>query len=306
MTRGDHIYVSRAGYTHHGIDVGAGRVIHYSGEPGKSKAHATIRHATLQEFAQGSDVKVRNYGKRFGLDETALRAESKLGECDYDLLGRNCEHLASWCVTGRNTSGQVIGAVAVAGLGTATAAAAAASVGVVGAAGAAAGLSGAGVMSGLAAAGGLVGGGAVAGLAVLGAAPGFVGAGIMQVALADDENFPEAEREARSIGRKAAVAGAAASSVGGIAAVSVLGTAGLSAAGITSGLATVGAAVGGGMVAGSAALIAAPAVAAAGVGYGLYRAARWWRSSHRVPESAPPFSVGKDQVTDAALEDVSP
>ena len=278
MARGDHVHVGRVGYTHHGIDVGDGRVIHYSGEPGKSKVHATIRYATLEEFADGGEVKVRKYGKRFSPDETVERAESKLGERDYHLLGRNCEHFATWCVTGRHTSEQVNGAVAVGGVGTTTAAAAAAGVGVISAAGAAAGLSGAGVMSGLGAAGALVGGGAVAGLAVLGAAPGLVGAGIMQVALADDESLPQEERDARAVGRKAAVVGAAASSVGGIAAVSVLGTAGLSAAGITSGLATVGAAVGGGMVAGSAALIAAPALAAAGVGYGLYRAVRWWRS----------------------------
>ena len=279
MTRGDHIYVRRFGYTHHGIDVGDGRVIHYSGEPGKSKAHASIRYATQDEFAQGGDVIVTNYGKRLGPDETVARAESKLGECDYDLFGQNCEHFASWCSSDRHTSGQVNRAAAVGGLGTTAAAGATVGVGLISAAGAAAGLSGAGVMSGLAAAGAVVGGGAVAGIAVLGAAPGAVGAVIMQVALADDESLPDEEREARSIGRKAAVAGAAVSSVGGIAAVSILGTAGLSAAGITSGLATVGAVVGGGMVAGSAALIAAPALAAAGVGYGLYHAARWWRSS---------------------------
>jgi len=160
-----------------------------------------------------------------------------------------------------------------------TAVAAAAGVGVVSAAGAAAGLSAAGVMSGLATVGAAVGGGAVAGLAVMGAAPGAAGAAIMQLALADNENLPDEERTARSIGRKASIAGAAASSAVGIGAVSALGTAGLSAAGITSGLATVGGVVGGGMVAGSALLIAAPTLAAAGVGYGLYRAARWWRSS---------------------------
>lgn len=279
MTRGDHIYVGRVGYTHHGIDVGDGRVIHYSGEPGKSKAHASIRYATLEEFAQGGKVKVREYGKRFEADQTVARAESKLGEGHYDLFGRNCEHFASWCVTGRHTSGQVNGAVAAGGVASTTAVAAAAGVGVVSAVGAAAGLSAAGVMSGLATAGAVVGGGAVAGIAVLGAVPGAAGAVIMKVALADDESLSAEERAARSIGRKASVAGAAASSAVGIGAVSALGTAGLSAAGITSGLAAVGGVVGGGMVAGSAVLIAAPALAAAGVGYGLYRAARWWRSS---------------------------
>jgi hypothetical protein len=46
---------------------------------------------------------------------------------------------------------------------------------------------------------------------------------------------------------------------------------GLSAAGITSGLFAIGGAVGGGMVSGVVLTIGAPAVLAAGVGYGIYR-----------------------------------
>ncbi|MBE3074685.1 MAG: EAL domain-containing protein [Actinobacteria bacterium] len=148
MTRGDHIYVGRVGYPHHGIDVGDGRVIHYSGEPGKSKSHAIIRYATLQEFTQGCEVKVRRYDRSFDPDETVHRAESKLGERDYDLFRGNCEYFASWCVTGRNISGQINGAVAVGGLGTTALVAAPP-------------------------------GGAVSGVAVLGAAAGLVGAGTM-------------------------------------------------------------------------------------------------------------------------------
>ena len=143
MTRGDHIYVDRVGYPHHGIDVGDGRVIHYGGEPDGSEAHASIRYATLQEFALGGEVRVRKCDQSFGPYETVERAESKLGERDYHLFGRNGEHFASWCVTGPNTSGQINGAAAVGGLGTTAAAAAA------------------------------------AGVAALGAAPGLVGAGIM-------------------------------------------------------------------------------------------------------------------------------
>lgn len=39
MARGDHVKVKRMGglYTHHGIDLGDGRVIHYSGEVGRKK-----------------------------------------------------------------------------------------------------------------------------------------------------------------------------------------------------------------------------------------------------------------------------
>jgi hypothetical protein len=45
--------------------------------------------------------------------------------------------------------------------------------------------------------------------------------------------------------------------------------------GITSGLATVGSIVGGGMTAGVAITVAAPAVAAASVGFGAYTIWKW-------------------------------
>lgn len=283
MAQGDHLYVRRVGYTHHGIDVGDGRVIHYSGEPGRNKSGASIRYASIAEFAGGAVPKTRKYGSRNSPYRTIELAESKLDTCEYNLFGSNCEHFATWCVTDRHASAQVNAATAAGGVGAAAAAAAAGGVGVVSALGTAAGLSGAGVMSGLATVGGVVGGGAVAGLAALGAAPGLASAAIMQVALADDESLPPSERNARQVGRRVSLAGAAAGTAAGVGAVSSMGAvAGLGAAGITSGLAAVGAGVGGGMVAGTALVVAAPAVAAAGLGYGTYQLARRvlaWRTT---------------------------
>lgn len=43
MTKADHIYVHRLGYTHHGIDMGDGTVIHYTGEVGRKQAAAVRR-----------------------------------------------------------------------------------------------------------------------------------------------------------------------------------------------------------------------------------------------------------------------
>lgn len=74
------------------------------------------------------------------------------------------------------------------------------------------------------------------------------------------------ETEATVAGAAGGVAGAA----GAVGAVSALGTAGLSAAGITSGLATVGSIVGGGMAAGVVITATAP-LAAAAAAYGLYK-----------------------------------
>ena len=277
--KGDHIFVRRAGYTHHGVEVDGALVVHFTGTPG-SKRGAAIRQEPLEVFRGGGVVQVRRYERRLDPDVVVERAESKLGQSGYNLYANNCEHFARWCVTGDHRSSQVNAVNATGTVVATTAAAAAGGVGVITAVGEVAGLSGAGIMSGLASAGGVVGAGAVGGLVVLGAAPAVLSAAVMNVALRDDAALPREERSARKAGRAASVAGAAGGSAVGVAAVSAAGSvAGLSAAGISSGLAAIGATVGGGMAAGSAIVIAAPAVAAAGIGYGAYRILRRIRRS---------------------------
>jgi Lecithin retinol acyltransferase len=48
MARGDHIYVHRLGYTHHGINCGDGTVIHYTDEVGQK--------SNAESFFVGSEV----------------------------------------------------------------------------------------------------------------------------------------------------------------------------------------------------------------------------------------------------------
>lgn len=277
--RGDHVYVKRRGYTHHGVEVDYQEVIHFTGTPG-NKRGAMIRRTTMEEFTgPKGKLRYRRYGQQLGGDLAIERAESKLGQSGYGLFSNNCEHFATWCVHDRTASAQVNGAGATSAVVTSAAAGAAAGIGIVSGAGAAAGLSGPGIMSGLAAAGGTVGAGAVGGLVTLGALPGAAAVAVMNIALRDDPTLSESDRVARRAGRASSAAGAAGGTAVGIGAVSAAGvTAGLSGAGITSGLAAIGAAVGGGMAAGSAIVIAGPAIAAAGVGYGVYRAARRLRS----------------------------
>ncbi len=270
--KGQHLYVSRGVYTHHGIGDGGDGVIHYS-EPTDGPAKGFIRRTSLSQFARGGDIKLREYkSRRFSPDEAVKRAESRLGENGYSLWGNNCEHLVSWCITGDHNSKQVDrGATIVSILLTQGARKGATAV--VASQGAVAGLSGSGIMSGLATTGGVVGGGAVAGIGVLG---GIGGAGMASAlnntVFKDDPNVPSDERKARSIARKSTYGGVAVATAGGIATVSAAGaTTGLSAAGITSGLATIGGTVGGGMAAGTALVAAAPVVAAAGAGYGAYK-----------------------------------
>ena len=61
---GDHIYVHRIGYSHHGIYTRSGKVIHLSGDPelSKSKSTAKVRECTLDEFLEGSQLRLVAYG----------------------------------------------------------------------------------------------------------------------------------------------------------------------------------------------------------------------------------------------------
>lgn len=272
MAVADHVFVKRFGYTHHGIDLGGGRVIHYTGEVAQ-KSNARICESSSDDFAAGVQLSVRKYGECDAPEIVVKRARERLHEYRYSLLFNNCEHFATWCKTGKHLSEQVESAKSTAGSTALAGSAVAGSVGVISATGAAAGLSAAGVMSGLATVGGVVGGGAVAGLVAVGATPAALAMFGMSRVLRNDPILHESEREARRAGRWASIAGAAAGSFGSVGAVSTFGSVvGLGGAGIASGLASVGSLVGGGMAAGVAVSAVVPPVASAAVGYGAYRA----------------------------------
>jgi hypothetical protein len=78
--RGDHVFVQRRGYTHHGIDMGDGTVIHCSGGPGRSKSAARVVRESVEDFAVGATVQLRLYGAgKSTVEVTVSRAETKLG-----------------------------------------------------------------------------------------------------------------------------------------------------------------------------------------------------------------------------------
>ncbi|MGB3405562.1 MAG: lecithin retinol acyltransferase family protein [Microcoleaceae cyanobacterium] len=107
MARGDQIYVYReffnieGVYEHHGIDCGDGSVIHYR------KPSETIERTSVATFSRSNPVYVRQYPVRYIPESTIQRAESRLGERQYNLLFNNCEHFATWCVTGVSDSRQI-------------------------------------------------------------------------------------------------------------------------------------------------------------------------------------------------------
>lgn len=104
MAKGDHIYFNDyfkvIPYTHHGIDCGDGTVIHYTREQG-------VLRVSIHEFSQGKEIYQKPYYSCDSPYLVILRAESRLGEHNYDLIFNNCEHFATWCKTGSRESEQV-------------------------------------------------------------------------------------------------------------------------------------------------------------------------------------------------------
>jgi len=104
---GAHLVSRRAGYSHHGIYVGNGRVVHYAGLC-TSLHRGPIEEVTLERFAAGHEVAVVAHPfAAYAGREAVARARSRLGEDRYRLLSNNCEHFCTWCVDGKGRSEQV-------------------------------------------------------------------------------------------------------------------------------------------------------------------------------------------------------
>jgi len=101
-----HLVTARALYSHHGIYVGNGRVIHYSG-PGHGLRRGPVEDVSLEYFAHGHGIRLRYEQPCFDRREVVARARSRLGERGYRLLTNNCEHFCEWCLNGASRSNQV-------------------------------------------------------------------------------------------------------------------------------------------------------------------------------------------------------
>lgn len=107
LMMGDHLKVSRGFYTHHGIYIGGGQVIHYSGLADGLQS-GPVSKVTLKEFMGGSQVKKVVYkNPKYSGMKAVARAKSRLGENLYDVHSNNCEHFCCWAITGNHTSKQV-------------------------------------------------------------------------------------------------------------------------------------------------------------------------------------------------------
>ncbi len=91
----DHLFVQRVGYTHHGLYVGNGKVIHYLKE--------CIREDSLETFADGAKIhKKSTYDSpiSYSKQECINRAYRRYREDKYNLLINNCENFVRWCRCG--------------------------------------------------------------------------------------------------------------------------------------------------------------------------------------------------------------
>jgi hypothetical protein len=104
---GAHLVTPRKWYEHHGVYVGNGRVVHYSGFCHGYHA-GPVEEVSLADFERGQGFRVRAHAHTiFSSEQIAARARSRVGESGYRLFANNCEHFCEWCVTGRSRSRQV-------------------------------------------------------------------------------------------------------------------------------------------------------------------------------------------------------
>lgn len=91
---GDHFFVERIGYTHHGIYTDYG-VIHY--------LQSGIDCTDIYTFAQGKKIHIvseKESPLSYSKKEAVKRAESRIGEKEYNILINNCENFVRWCRNG--------------------------------------------------------------------------------------------------------------------------------------------------------------------------------------------------------------
>jgi hypothetical protein len=104
---GAHLVTARGAYSHHGIYVGKGKVVHYAGLA-RSLHRGPVEEVTIACFAAGRELWIQPRDRPGYADRQVVeRARSRLGENRYRLLTNNCEHFCTWCLYGESRSEQV-------------------------------------------------------------------------------------------------------------------------------------------------------------------------------------------------------
>lgn len=116
--KGTHIKVRRwipvppFTFTHHGVYVGKGWVVHLTGGVIRKILRIKtprVQQDSLNDFCNGADWVVVEHSDGCTPTKAVRRAKQSLGYEDYHLLKNNCEHFASWCTTNDARSLQAFG-----------------------------------------------------------------------------------------------------------------------------------------------------------------------------------------------------
>jgi Lecithin retinol acyltransferase len=104
---GAHLITPRRGYTHHGIYIGHGLVLHYAGMA-RNFQRGPVEEISLERFANDRPIYIEcRSASALAAEDIVDRARSRLGEDRYRLLTNNCEHFAEWSRFGTVRSHQV-------------------------------------------------------------------------------------------------------------------------------------------------------------------------------------------------------
>src|SRR5688572_2420494 len=101
-----HLVCARWLYTHHGIYVGNGYVVHYAGLA-IGLRRGPVEQVSLERFAHGRSVWIQSGERRFDRCQVVDRALSRLGESQYRILTNNCEHFCEWALRDESCSRQI-------------------------------------------------------------------------------------------------------------------------------------------------------------------------------------------------------
>jgi hypothetical protein len=104
---GCQLVTPRRGFTHHGIYIGNGRVVHYAGLS-RGWCRGPVEVVSLAAFANGHEVRIAHRAcARFTGEQAVCRALARVGEDAYRVATNNCEHFCAWCIDGQSRSPQI-------------------------------------------------------------------------------------------------------------------------------------------------------------------------------------------------------
>ncbi|CUX29899.1 NC domain protein [Clostridium sp. C105KSO15] len=101
LIEGDHLFIEKGLYSHHGLYLGGDEVMHFS----KNDIDILIYRTSLENFKNGHvlyRLSAADSPIIYDSCEVVTRAYLKEGLSGYDLFSNNCENFVRWCRNGAN------------------------------------------------------------------------------------------------------------------------------------------------------------------------------------------------------------